>query len=193
MPDPADPEPRREETVPRDRFDKLNEKHRALTTQLSELTDALEEAKKLAGRVPELENQIESHAVAAAQWADERGIISLGITDPDEIDLTRLAWSRVEESKRPKGGLGEWLGAEGAAPKALKSLIPDRAAAGAGEEPTPVQPKGLPAPNRNARAEPAKHGAVVWTADKVESLSPAEYAKHRDAIMAETTALRPPR
>lgn len=117
-----------------------------------------------------------------AAWTDERAIVAAGITEPEGIDLARLAYGRLAPEARPKGGLAEWLGARDTLPKGVAAYLPAPAA------PPPNGARtAAPPPNAGARTAPAP----VGTPD-LGTMSPDAYRASRDAIWAELGLGAPP-
>ena len=84
-------------------------------------------------------------------WADERALLSAGVTDPAGIAAARAVFGTLPEDARAKG-MGEWvasLRAEGAAvPRPLVAYF-------TAPQPPPAAPPKPPAPSGTGQAPPS--------------------------------------
>lgn len=116
-----------------------------------------------------------------AGWAEERAIVGAKVTEQEGIDFIRLAWSRVPEEARPKGGLPEWLGEREKLPKGVQAYLPPPAQ----DNKQVAKP---PAPNAGTRQPPAGG----FTAEQLPGMSMQEYAQSREAIWSQLGFQAPP-
>ena len=150
--------------------------------RFKEVTDGLASAKTeiatLNARVKELEPLIAERddwkgkhdtvhgefKTAQATWAEERALLSNGVTDEEDVDLVRHYYGKLDGAAKPKtiGDFMAGMKAEGAPiPKGLQHIFGAKPAAGAGTgQPPPVpKPGGSGGPPHNG----AKPGAAALT------------------------------
>ena len=155
-----------------------------------------------AARVDTLLDQIDKikgeHRTAAAAWAEERGLLSAGVTDAEDVELVRFHYGRVPTETRPKS-IGEYvtgLKAEGASvPKGLAHLFgrpaADPAAGGPPKNGTPPIPPrasgdGRPPPTGGAvTAEAIRRATEAW-----QRTGTADARATLETLMAAASAAR---
>jgi hypothetical protein len=142
------------EKVPKERLDEVIAARRAADDRVRDLETQLRDAQAAAARVDALDADVTRYRAAEAGWADERAILAAGITDPEGVETARFAWGRVPAASRPKGGLGEWLGARDALPKGVQAYLPAAAPAAPPAAPDPGAPPAAPAVVAGAGARP---------------------------------------
>jgi hypothetical protein len=118
-----------DDTVPKARFEEVIAARRAADDRVRDLETQLRDAQAAAARVDALDADVTRYRAMEAGWADERAILAAGITEPEGVETARFAWGRVPAASRPKGGLGEWLGARDALPKGVQAYLPAAAPA----------------------------------------------------------------
>lgn len=188
--------------VPKDRLDKVTEQRRdavrqvseleskvgELETQLGDATRAGKGADALQARVAELESQVATHSTREA-------ILMAGVTDSEGLDVVSVLYQRVPEADRPKGGIAEWLKKADSLPKAVRAYLPEGTsttteggtATEGGKGSTTEAGKtssstGLPKANTGASG--AAPTGSSYSPDAIDQMTPAQYAAHREAILA---------
>lgn len=122
---------------------------RAESAELTQLRAQLEEANTKLGT---LQQERDTLAGERDSWSQEREIMSAGITDPEGLEFTRLAWQRVPEDQRPKeGGLKAWLSDREKLPKAVQAYLPPAGDQPAQQQAPAQQGARVPDPNAGAR------------------------------------------
>jgi hypothetical protein len=166
---------RRIETLSR-RESELKAKLAAAEAKTTELQATIAEHGKAAKGWEKLQQERDQLLAERNSWADERAILSSGISDPEGIDMARLAYGRIPEGERPKGGLSEWLGDREKLPKGVQAYLP----APADAKPPAVKPP----PNPNAGARPPPNG-TQHGASQLGTMSVQDFATSREAIWQE--------
>ncbi len=172
-----------------------------ITRRRKEAEEALRAAEE---RIDALEGEIAEHKRAAKQWesvqaerdalvaereawAEEKAMVGIGLTDPEGIDLARLAYGRIKPEDRPKGGIAEWLSDRDALPKGVRSYLEDAPKADPkAAEPAPkaAPPAARKAPDTDAKARHAPGAPPTFTGGAVSQMSADEVAASREAIWA---------
>lgn len=172
-------------TVPKARFDQVVAQRRQLAAELNTASERLNALEQQAATWQQTEAQI---AAERAAWAEEKAIMTSGITDPEGIDFLRVAWQRVPEAERPNGGISEWVQTPDRLPKAVQVYLPKAQGQqgqgqgqGQGQQTRPVDPRST---NTTGAHQPYSGGAV-------SRLTPEEYGTSRAAIW-ESLGLKPP-
>lgn len=173
---------RRIETLSR-RESELKAKLAAAEAKTTELQAAIAEHGKAAKGWEKLQQERDSLLAEKAGWAEERAIVAAGVTEQEGVDFVRLAWSRLPEDQRPKGGPAEWLSTRDKLPKGVQAYLPAPADAKG-------QQQAKPPPNPNAGAKPAPNG-VSHGASQLPTMSTQDFAASREAIWAELGFVAP--
>lgn len=118
------------ETVPKARLDAVIEARKAAETKVAALEAKVAELGALPERLESVMKELEGFKAKESAWSEERDILAAGITDPEGVEFTRVAWNKVAE--KPEGGIKAWI-AGGKLPKAVAAYLPSAAPA----EPSP--------------------------------------------------------
>jgi len=186
-----------EDAVPKKRFDEVYAERRDYKKQVDDVNSALDAAKadlaKAAKANEPLKQELDAYKSKEGVWAQERAIISAGITDPEGIDFARVAYGRLPSEGRP--ALGDWLKDSAKLPKAVQAYLPTTAttatttttttqagassSAGAGAG----QARAMPAANAGTVAQPAGASAPQsYSSEAIGRMTRDEYKAHRAAI-----------
>lgn len=148
---------------------------KASTAKVGELEKAAAESTKAAKDAAKVVAERDALAAEKAGWGEERAILGAGVTDAEGIDFVRLAYSRIPEADRPKGGPAEWLQDREKLPKGVQAYLPE-----AKDPAKPAPGAKPPAPNGGVKPTPQING----TPDMV-GLSNQDFAASREAIWSQ--------
>lgn len=159
------------------RIRQLVEQVKALQGRVAELEPAASEVASYRTQLEELKGATKAEREALRL---EREIYSAGITDAEGIEYVQHAYSKLKADERP--ALSEWLGNRDALPRAVRAYLPEAA-------PTPAAPAQVDTrmrlPASSATAVPAPSaGSTAFSAERIMSMSPAEFKANLDAIKA---------
>lgn len=182
--------------IPEDRLSKAVADRQTAQSALDAATAELEQLRASAEVAETKRAEAEATATALqgerSSWATERQLMLAGVTDPEGLQIAQILWDRMEADQRPES-ISQWVHSE-AAPRAIRAYIPspEPAPAPAPAEPAPAAaPPAEPArpalPNGNAGIMPRTPQHQQWDAAAVSQVknSKADYAPHREAILAE--------
>lgn len=149
-----------EKTVPWSRFEERGARIKALEAELAAATGKLDtlskEAESYKAQAAEGATWRSKHDQLSATYAEERALLSEGITDPEVIEAARWAYSRLPEAERKPFAdtVKAWKEKPDTAPKIMQPhLAPPPAA-------QPQRP-GLPPSSRGtAASSPAPVGTL---------------------------------
>jgi hypothetical protein len=190
--DDGDDEVSSGKTVPYARLQRVTEQRRALKAQLAEAQAKIDELEDAATGFAKQVKQFESVQAELdglkgerESWAAERSLVGAGMTDPEGIDLAKLAYSRLKPEDRPKGGIGEWLKGD-SVPKGVRSYLPvkeEKPAAGAKPNgATSTTPQQGQRANTDAKARSTPGAPQTFAPGSVSQMSNAELAASQEAI-----------
>ncbi len=170
----------------RDLRKQLDEAH----SKIEELEDAAAAFAKQAKQFESVQAELDGLKSERDGWSTEKALVAAGLTDPEGIDLAKLAYGRIKPEDRPKGGISEWLKGDGV-PKGVKSYLPaadppkDPKAPAAGAKPgqPPVPPARQPA-NTDRNARPAPGAPATFAPGSVSGMNQQELAASQEAIWA---------
>jgi hypothetical protein len=166
----------------------IRDSRNALQAELNELRPAAAAwEKKAIGFQAELETLSEvrsqfdalnaKHAEAEQRWAQDRVLLSAGISDDDVADVLRAKYSRAEEP----GSFGEWFEAHGRTSPIAAAFLNTPA-------PTPtsaeVEQPGQPAmPKSTNGTRPTPPAAQPYTPGAVSGMTREEFARQKDELL----------
>lgn len=159
------------------RIRQLVEQVKALQGRVAELEPAASEVASYRTQLEELKGATKAEREALRL---EREIYSAGITDAEGIEYVQHAYGKLKADERP--ALSEWLGNRDALPRAVRAYLPEAAATTT----APVQVDNrmrLPASSATAVPAPSA-GSTAFSAERIMSMSPAEFKANLDAIKA---------
>lgn len=163
--------------------------------QIATLKTEATEAGKAAKAAEKVQGELDQYKAKEADWAIERTILGAGISGedaPEAVDMIRLAWGRVPEGERPKGGIGDWLKSD-KLPKAVRAYLPQQQQGQQGQQQQGqrqgqgqqqgqqggnVSSQAPPNPNQGARSP----GGTNTGFGPVSGLDANGYKQNRDAI-----------
>jgi len=161
------------------RIRQLVEQVKALQGRVAELEPAATEVEKYRSQVEELKGATKAEREALRI---EREIYAAGITDAEGIEYVQHAYSKLKAEERP--ALGEWLGNRDALPRAVRAYLPEAAALQTAQTAPVVDTRTkLPASSATALPSPSP-GATAFSAERIMSMSNAEFKANLDAIKA---------
>ena len=176
MGDEQDGESQRDQMIPRDRFDRVYAERADLKKQVSARDAQIADLQsQLEGHAPQLEELAKLQQLQG-QWTIERSIMSAGITDPEGVDFTALAYQRLGDDPPP---ISEWLAARDELPRGVLAYMAEPAQPK--QEPDQPKPK-QPVDKTAAGGNPL---VVEFTPEQIANMSPGEYRENRDAILAQ--------
>jgi len=174
---------RNKEAVPYERFAEVNTELKAAKARLAELEPKVTDLDKITKKA---ESYKAAHEADKAAWADERGLFTAGVTDPQGHVVAKALWSTLPEADRP--ALGEWVASlkedPTKAPPGLAPYLPGKQAVQKVETVTPAAQTngGAPKPTGTGAA-PGSPGGV-----SAEALAAArqsgDLAKIRELLKA---------
>jgi len=161
------------------RIRQLVEQVKALQGRVAELEPAATEVEKYRSQVEELKGATKAEREALRI---EREIYAAGITDAEGIEYVQHAYSKLSPEERP--ALGEWLGNRDALPRAVRAYLPEAAATQTAHAAPVVDTRTkLPASSATALPSPSP-GSTAFSAERIMSMSTAEFKSNLDAIKA---------
>lgn len=128
--------------------------------------------------------ELDAYRAREHEWAMEREIMGAGITDPEGIDFARMAWQRVEEGKRPDGGVSAWLADRDSLPRAVRAYLES-----SGTEPPTAQRHD---PNRGAHTSTTSTSRTFAAGSASRLAADGGWQAQRAAAW-ESLGVRPPR
>lgn len=164
------------------RIRQLIEANKALTARVAELEPAAAEVAKYRTQVEELQGATKAEREALRI---EREIYAAGITDAEGIEYVQHAYGKLKADERP--ALGEWLGNRDALPRAVRAYLPETSAPQAAAAPVMDTRTKLPASSATALPAPSA-GSTAFSAERIMSMSAAEFKANLDAIKAARSA-----
>lgn len=154
--------------------------------QAEERIDALEselaDHKKAAKAFESIQAELDSYKAKETEWADEKAMIAAGLTEEEGQDLARLAYSRIKEEDRPRGGIAEWLGDRGKLPRGVQAYLPEPESADTKTPPKTGGPK-VP-PNSDAKAKHAPGAPPTYQPGQISNMSTDDIQASRESIWA---------
>lgn len=195
--------------IPYDRFQAVVADRNDLKGKLEEMGRQVQSLTEKAATADTLAAQFREAQAALAKeresWGMERAIIGAGISDPEGVDFTRLAYERVKpDAAGKKPSITDWLGQRDALPKAIQAYMPSGDGAQQGTQQgaqgaqgtqqgaqqgqqaqsnaNPGQ-QGKPPPNANAGTKPFTAAPGTFTPEGIASLTPEQFKANRDAIL----------
>jgi len=165
--------------------------------------EALKQVQDLEGKIGDQTKAAKAHESVRAEldaikaersaWETERALMGAGLTDPEGMDFARIAYGRIAEADRPKGGIVEWIGGErDNLPKALHPYLPERKAEGQGQgQGQGAGNQGQPGGQQQRATHDANGGARAYTgaggqfdAARIGSMTLKDWAAQREAAYA---------
>tara|TARA_R100001530_G_scaffold124435_2_gene92641 strand:- start:13777 stop:14424 length:648 start_codon:yes stop_codon:yes gene_type:complete len=177
---PATPQPENgsAKTVGYEHFQRVVNAKQGLEAQVVELKGQLSTALERAANVDTLAGKLTeaqtATAAAEARFTSYREIgQSLGVTDPEVVELAEWSWSKLPAEGRPS--IGDWLtslrGEPASAPVALRPFL------GAAPEATPAAP---PAPGQSTSTTPRPPATTTTAPGAPSSVSADAIRQARD-------------
>lgn len=169
-----------EKTVPYERFAAKVGEVKEIRAQLDALTAehaaAKAQAEQAATHQAAAQEWQAKHAALEGQFGRYRDLTANGITDPDVAEVAEWTYSRLPEKDRPAFGdaLKAWKAKPEEAPTALRPFLTSPGQGGG---------NGAGGVNRGAAGGGAA-GPPALGADAITRMSPEEYRKNRDLVIA---------
>ncbi len=186
-PEPRSGVDRRLATVTRKRRE-AEEALRAAEEQIDALQGQIAEFKRAAKGFESVQAERDALVAERDGWAEEKAMIGIGLTDPEGIDLARLAYGRIKPEDRPKGGIAAWLGEREALPRGVAAYLPEpntkTDSAKGSDTGASAKPPAKPAASADGKARHAPTTPQTFAPGSVSAMSADEVSASRDAIWA---------
>lgn len=183
--------------VPYSRLQKAIRRMRTAEKRVKELEAAADEwdTERAA-----LTQERDSLRTRGEEWELERAAVAAGLTDPEGLDLARLAYNRLKPEDRPRGGIAGWLKDREHLPRGVRAYLPDpegedkgKAKNEATNREAAIERRGqrteLPNPDRGIRQTGAT--GQPHSSGEVTRMSAQDYASQRESIWR-GMGMRPP-
>lgn len=172
-----------EKTIPYDRFQQVVNERNSLKQERDSLLEKVATVDTLAAEIGSYKTKVEEYKTQLAQSADKftrfQALSTVGILDPEIVELTEWTYSKLPEKDRPN--FGDWL-------KSLKE-DPTKAPVTLRPHLTPAQ-ENTQATNTealkgkdNAGVVQTRTQGVAFTPQQISRMSREEYKKHREEIL----------
>ena len=179
------PAPADEQTVPYERFAKLEASRNDLQARLETLQEKAATVDTLAARLAETEAKALAAESRFSTWRDLSA--ALGTTDQEALEAAEWAHSKLPSEGRPP--IGDWISTVKADPSTAPKVLAPWLAQDPGPDPAPAtpEPKRTPRPPKASPTPPASPPSV--SADSIraardEGVRTGDWTRYRELASA---------